>query len=200
MRESRDRALVVCEGGKTEPQYLTDLVSSLGLGSADVRICGEECGSDPKSIYNFAIDMFSKDGDYDVVFCVFDRDKHSTFDWARTQILKTELPNQKKIYCIYSIPCFEYWIMLHFVHTDSPITEAGGKSAGQIAVSNAKRYIPKYRKAAVGVFQATKDRLPQAIKSSKIILQASIQSGSENPTTRMHELVEFLISMAKVQV
>src|SRR3954452_4619238 len=49
-RRSKDRILIVCEGGKTEPNYLRELKGSLGLTNADVEICGDECGSDPASV------------------------------------------------------------------------------------------------------------------------------------------------------
>ena len=199
-RNSRDRALIVCEGEKTEPAYLADLIQSLGLSSADVRVCGKECGSDPKSIYLYAMDVFQQDGDYDTIFCVFDRDGHTTYDWAYKKILGTTLPGSKKVFCINSVPCFEYWLILHFSNTSAPIVSGGGKSSGEKAVSELRKYIPSYGKGAVGVYDSTKERMPEAIKRSKAVLVEGLKTGSENPLTFMHQLVEHLKKMAATKV
>ena len=135
LKVSRERALIVCEGEKTEPNYIRDFVHHLGLTSADVRVCGEECGSDPRSIYRYAMKVFEADRDYDHVFCVFDQDGHANFVETCARIAGTRLANKKKIYCINSNPCFEYWILLHYLFTTAPIIAVGGKSAGERAVS-----------------------------------------------------------------
>jgi hypothetical protein len=199
-RKSQTRALIVCEGEKTEPTYLRDLISDLGLSSADVRICGKECGSDPKSIYCYALEAFHQDGDYDTVFCVFDRDEHVTFDWACKAISETKLPNSRKIICIKSVPCFEYWLMLHFKQSTAPINRSKGKSPGELAVAKLKKLLPSYEKGAEGVFKLTRQYLPQAIQRSKTVENEAAKNGSENPITLMHVLVDHLNNMAKTKV
>ena len=67
-RRSKDRILIVCEGGKTEPNYLRELKGSLGLTNADVEICGDECGSDPASVVNYGIQRFAQDPGFDRIF------------------------------------------------------------------------------------------------------------------------------------
>lgn len=194
-RNSRDRALIVCEGEKTEPQYFLELIADLGLTSADVRICGKECGSDPKSIYEYAMHVFGKDGDYDAVFCVFDRDGHATFDWACNKIAKTALPGARKVFCIKSIPCFEFWIILHFVYRSSPIVGAGKKSAGDKAFAEVRKYLPSYTKGGRGLYGVTKEKIHDAIKRSRRMVAEADSSGSDNPVTLVHELIEHLFKM-----
>ncbi|WP_368419201.1 RloB family protein [Rhodovarius sp.] len=198
--KSQNRALVVCEGEKTEPTYLRDLISDLGLSTADVRICGKECGSDPKSIYKYARAAFQQDGDYDTVFCVFDRDEHATFEWACKAISTTKLPNSKKMICIKSIPCFEYWLILHFNLSTAPINRSKGKSSGELAVAELKRLLPSYEKGAEGVFKLTRQCLPLAIQRSKTVENEAAKNGSENPITLMHILVEHLTKMAETRL
>lgn len=43
------RALIVCEGEKTEPIYFKDLIGVLGLTSAEVEVCGDS-GAAPESV------------------------------------------------------------------------------------------------------------------------------------------------------
>lgn len=52
-RESYDRVLIVCEGSKTELNYLRDLRDSLKLSSANIEIDGNS-GSSPKSVVRYA--------------------------------------------------------------------------------------------------------------------------------------------------
>ena len=60
-REPYDKVLIVCEGKKTEPNYLEML-------SANVEVVG------------FPVAIRKKRGDpFDKVFCVFDKDQHTDY-------------------------------------------------------------------------------------------------------------------------
>lgn len=90
-RATYDRVLVVCEGAKTEPNYFREIRHTYRLNTANIDICGEECGSDPLSVVNYAIKKFREDPDYNRVYCVIDRDKHATFDAAMDKFRQTRL-------------------------------------------------------------------------------------------------------------
>lgn len=45
---------------------------------------------------------------FDQVWCVFDHDAHGTFEDALNEAAKAQ------IRVAYSIPCFEFWYLLHF--------------------------------------------------------------------------------------
>ena len=77
-REPYDRVLIVCEGSKTEPNYLREIVAHYRLSTANVEITGDG-GSAPNSVVEYALTLFEGDPDYNAVFCVFDRDGHTTF-------------------------------------------------------------------------------------------------------------------------
>ena len=93
-REKQERArskryLIVCEGSKTEPNYLKELINDLRINQKTVCI---EKGNDsaPIKIVGHAETEYNRDalyGDpFDKVFCVFDRDNHETFDEAIEKI------------------------------------------------------------------------------------------------------------------
>ena len=93
------------------------------LDSANIAIDGS-CGSSPKSVVKHAQNLFNREransGNYDCVFCVFDRDQHETFGYALDKInsinrtLKKEDYSKKDVFtAIRSIPAFEYWFLLH---------------------------------------------------------------------------------------
>ena len=78
-RASYDIVLIVCEGAKTEPYYFLGLRKHLRLSNANIIIADKKTGIDPLSVVNFAIKEFNKDPCYDRVYCVFDKDKHTTY-------------------------------------------------------------------------------------------------------------------------
>lgn len=111
------RILIVCEGSKTEPFYFKSMVSMLALRATSILVLGRECDSAPISVYEYAAKRYADDPDFDFVYCVFDRDRHATYDAACSAIRNHP---SKILKAIVSNPCFEYWILLHFIFTRSP--------------------------------------------------------------------------------
>ena len=100
-REPYDVVLIVCEGEKTEPYYLESFRNNLRLSNTNIRICGRECGSAPISVVNYALKEFhANKGGYNKVFCVFDKDKHASYDEAIVKITVTKLANGATIHAI----------------------------------------------------------------------------------------------------
>lgn len=194
-RDSYDVILIVCEGEKTEPHYLNALRNSLRLSSANIRICGEECGSAPISVVNFALGEFrSSKGVYDKIYCVFDKDKHHSYDEAIAKISYVKLPGGSTIQAITSIPCFEFWILLHFTFTTRPFICAGSDSNCAMVVKELKKYIADYSKGN-NVFDFIVNYTDDAINRAKKLEEFHQTSGVDNPSTKIHQLVEYLQNM-----
>ena len=67
-RPPRSITLIVCEGEKTEPEYLRRLRNALGLNAANISITPAN-GSDPVSIVRHAIQAYDNaGGEFDRVF------------------------------------------------------------------------------------------------------------------------------------
>ncbi len=194
-----DRVLIVCEGAKTEPNYLKEIRDSYRLNTANIDICGDECGSDPRSVVNYAAEKFKKDQDYDRVYCVIDRDKHTTFDAAIDKLRQTKLGKGVPFVAIVSIPCFEFWLLLHFVYTTRPFCAPIAASNCDLVIRELTKpdRIPDYSKGAPNIFALTKDRLLNAIKNAQQLKQHNISAGTNNPSTEMHELIQYLIELRK---
>ena len=47
--------LIVCEDAVATPRYFKALRSKLKLSTAEVEVCGEECGSAPINVVDYAI-------------------------------------------------------------------------------------------------------------------------------------------------
>jgi hypothetical protein len=187
------RVLIVCEGQKTEPLYLNDLKTDLRIHSAAVKIA-QHNGSSPDRVVAHGRDLYEEDakqGDsYDAVYFVFDRDKHTTFAAAVSELNDCKAAG-KPFHAVTSIPCFEYWLLLHFGFTDQPYNGVGRKSAADclIAELRTKPGFENYGKGQKGIYALLKDKLPTAMKGALRGMKAAEETGEENPSTRVHELV-----------
>lgn len=105
-RAPYDRILIVCEGRKTEPNYFHGLVREFNLNRANIVIDDKKEGLDPLSLVRHALEIYYTDPEFDYVYCVFDRDKHTTYNQALDMIGSKRLKGNRKIIAITSIPCF----------------------------------------------------------------------------------------------
>ena len=197
-RESYDRVLVVCEGSKTEPNYLRELVDCLKLSSANVEVDGDS-GSSPISVVQHAKRRYHEEKDkgdaFDRVFCVFDKDTHVSYAQA---ISESAIAKPAGVFqAVPSVPCFEYWLLLHFVFSTQPYSATGGTSACAYLIGDLQGYMPGYVKGNEGVFKKLMNETGWAIANSKQALGQAAASDTDNPTTRMHELVEYLQQLKK---
>ncbi|MDD2853711.1 MAG: RloB family protein [Desulfuromonadaceae bacterium] len=192
-----DRVLIVCEGAKTEPNYFREIRDVYRLNTANIDICGQECGSDPLSVVNYAIKKFREDTDYDRVYCVIDRDKHPTYDAAIDKLSQTRLGKDVIFKAITSVPCFEFWLLLHFGFTTRQFCAPGNASNCELVLAelNKKELIPGYCKGARNIFALTKERLSDAIRHANQLQQHNLATGANNPSTNIHELIEYLTSL-----
>tara|TARA_B100001079_G_C16393257_1_gene507920 strand:+ start:717 stop:1364 length:648 start_codon:yes stop_codon:yes gene_type:complete len=192
-REPYKKVLIVCEGEKTEPQYFENLIDHWELSSANVLVVGD-CGSDPISIVKCAKKKFNqskKIGDpFDNVFCVFDKDSHVNYKDALAMV-KNASPTTT-FESINSVPCFEYWLLLHFFYTTRPFVGSGNKSAGQEVLAELKPYFPEYQKGSREIYSQLIGRLTDAKTNADKSRKAAARDGTDNPSTRVDKLVNYL--------
>ncbi len=195
MKAPYDVILIVCEGGKTEPNYFSELKKAFRLSNANVRICGR--GADPLSVVNFAIKTFKREPEFDRVYCVFDRDRHTTYDAALDRVRRARLGKGTKILAIPSVPCFEFWLLLHFIYTTKPFDAPPGDSICFRVIEELKKHLPEYEKGDQDVFNKIQDKLDNAITNARRVKQYQQTSGTDNPSTMVHSLVEYLRDLKK---
>jgi RloB-like protein len=192
-RARNKRFLIVCEGTKTEPHYFRELLDDLRIRSQVVRIAPND-GVSPDRVVAHALALYEEDaasGDaYDAVYCVFDRDNHTTFD-AAVQRTKDLSGGGKPLVAITSTPCFEFWLLLHFGYTDQPFHAAGKKSVGDQAVAmlKTKPGFGKYGKGQKGIYAQLKDKLENALSHAEQLRKHGAATGSVNPATDIDKLV-----------
>ena len=191
-REMYDRVLIVCEGTKTEPAYFNEIRNKLELSTANVEVTPAD-GSDPMSIVRYAKDLqniSARQGNrYDHIYCVFDRDQHEEFQNAYLQ-LNTHTRSQFKSAC--SWPCFEFWLILHFKYQRKPFSDTQNRSASQNCESILRKHLHDYTKGMAGIFEKLYPKTEFAIENAKRAMKDAEQTDDKNPSTEVHNLVEYL--------
>ena len=100
----------------------------------------------------------------------------------------SERAGATRIRAAISIPCFEYWLLLHFRLTNKPFQGTpGGPSACEQVIREVETYLEGYRKADAGTYGRCRELLPTAIQNAK---RNRRSKGSSS--TNVWELVERL--------
>ena len=203
--ERHDRVLIVCEDSKSSPNYFEELVRFERLSSVDVEITGD-CGSDPMSVIDKAIELYEESvnddnsaSTFDRVYCVIDRDGHQNFEQAINK-LNSHSRNGKPYYMVRSYPCFEFWYLCHFIFTRTSIGSTGTKSSADKCIQLLNKEWKtiskkKYDKSQTGVYKLLYSKLKVAIGHAKGTFKEAIDTKEMNPSTEVHELVQYLIDI-----
>ena len=202
IRKPYERLLIVCEGSKTEPNYIGEIRAQYKLPTANVLVLPSELGTAPIQIVEYAEQMLLH-GDsharigaraFDQVFAVFDRDDHASYDaaLAKCQSLDNVHRNSDKervrFYPIASVPCFELWLLLHFEDIQAPLHR-------DEAYARLANHLGGYEKGQSGHWALTRMHLEVATQRAHALsLRANARNGQE-PFTAMHELVRRLITL-----
>lgn len=200
-RQPARRVLLVCEGKKTEPFYFHEMANDLGVARL-VEIAKND-GSSPDQVVNRAFELFEEEqrsGDgFDDVYCVFDRDAHEKFHDAVSRLKQLQAEG-KPLSWVVSVPCFEFWLLLHFGYTSKPYAAKGKKSVGNAVVSDLKKMagFDKYDKGMKGVYQTLKLKLDDALRyARRLSAEQAGEAEFANPSTQVHELIEGIRALAR---
>ena len=187
-RKIKDKILIVCEGEKTEPNYFNALKRKFRSQTATIDI-DKNSNSAPISVVEYAIkkaeEAEKNEENYDIIYCVIDRDSHKDFVRALDKIPKTKKYGSK-FYIILSVPCFEFWLLLHFEDTIRSFYAQGEKTPYDSIKPELKKYLPDYAKNYKDFSQIiTDENLDKAIKSAKqICKQLAIEEPESKETLR----------------
>ncbi|ERT09111.1 rloB-like family protein [Lyngbya aestuarii BL J] len=172
-----ERFLIVCEGEKTEPNYF----KSFPIPEEWLDIYG--IGDNTLGIVRKAL-LLKKEGNYDQVWCVFDRDSFPAQKFNRA----IELAGKNNINIAYSNEGFEIWYLLHFNFYDTAIPRREYKRMLSQLLDH------RYQKNSETIYEELKNRQADAIRNAKKLLAQypSPHPVRDNPSTTVHLLVEQL--------
>jgi RloB-like protein len=173
--------LIVCEGAKTEPNYFRSFPVST---RPEIEIVGAGC--ETISVVRKALEL-NKDGKFNRVWCVFDRDP-SPDKTAQRFNNALQLAKSKGISVAYSNECFEIWYLLHFNLYNTAIPR---KDYGKLLT---KLLQMEYEKNSEDMYKLLEDNQSKAIKHATKLLASYDPHNpeSDNPVTTVHLLVEEL--------
>lgn len=202
-RTPRRSILIVCEGEKTEPLYFKAMKADrdMSLTTVHVEVCGEECGSAPISVVEFAFQRFEERAreaktspfklPFEQVYCVMDKDRHPSLDDALNLVERSK--KKVPIQGIVSCPCFEIWYLLHFTYSTKPYGNFAELKPDLIS------HLPAYDKG-FEAYLILKPKMMTAIAHGERleIHQTSVSDQRiPNPSTQVHHLVKALHAMAE---
>jgi len=123
---------VVCGGEVTEPRYFDGLQLEFRNSAVHVRVKAK--GADPISLVKYAAAASDQNREsFDEVWCVVDVDEfdvEAAIRQAHDRGIKLAISN----------PCFEVWLLLHFVDCTASVRDAAE------AIRRLKRHVPDYSK------------------------------------------------------
>ncbi|MEZ8382279.1 RloB family protein [Vibrio splendidus] len=202
LRDPYPKFLIICEDTVSGYQYLLDIVKYYKLSTANFTIVG--LGESPLNIVQEAERKFNLESEshrhnFDQVFCVFDRDTHGTYYNAISMVdaLNGRLaPADEPIFhAITSNPCFELWLLFHFVYTTQVFLPSHKKSAANNVEVELKKHLPSYGKSNTNVFSAVHEHVDLAIENSERAKNYCEKNYVDNPLTEMDFLMKFLMGL-----
>lgn len=176
-REPLPRFLIVCEGEKTEPAYF----DGFRVPSVTIEIVG--LGKDPLTLIEQATDRRSK-GQYDQVWCVFDRDDVPAERFNQA----LDLAQRRRIYAAYSNQAFELWYLLHFHYCD--VAQARRDYRDGLSRELGRTY----QKNDPALYRELLPRQDVAIRHAERLLTQyhPANPAADDPSTTVHKLVQEL--------
>jgi hypothetical protein len=192
-KRPRSISLIVCEG-ETEQQYFEAARVHFGLSTAQIVLAENTEGSAPISVVECAAKRCAEAGGYEHVFCVFDRDTHESFERARSKVIALATRQQKPlpIKAIISVPCFEFWVLLHFERTDRPFPLCQDVLARIRLPAN----MPNYLKADSATMQQLMARVETAIANAQWLERRAADTNFD-PYTSIHHLLRHFEAVAR---
>jgi hypothetical protein len=194
-----ETVFAICEG-ETEVNYLNHIKKDFRLHSLNPMKC--PTGSAPINIVEYAIEYAKTHEGVDRIYCVFDRDAHSTYKSAIEKLNNYVSPAEAKskpiFTAILSVPCFEIWLLLHFKYTSKPYSHAGKISPCENLTKDLQKYLPDYNKSksSFSWYPKLQVKLSFAIKNAVKLEKELKNTDSLNPSTNIHTLINYLHEMS----
>ncbi|MCP2256937.1 RloB-like protein [Streptoalloteichus tenebrarius] len=176
-RQPASRVLIVSCGERTELDYFDGLRRSLKPPTVALAVKPKKAS--PDQLVAYARKLREQDpGGFDEVWCVMDVD-HYDLEGA------ISAAREGGVVLAISNPCFEVWLLLHFVACASPFSN-------EKAVRDAlRRHVPGYKKNNLD-FAVFQPHVMDAIERAKNITPAHGQAHT-NPSTGVWRLVEVVL-------
>lgn len=182
---------ILCEGTKTEPNYIKGLVSKINSKYFDLssgkRIVVRGTGRSTRSLLNYAREQVEKEfPQASVVWLMYDKDDFPLDDFDNTQYSAENKCDRRSYRVAWSNECIELWFVLHFqdLHVNN----------GRAWYQEILRKKFGYQKNMENLFDILKDKTNIAIRRARRQYESYMDAAPSQrcPATRVYELVEEL--------
>ncbi len=192
IRDEKPTILIVCEDSKSSNYYLQDICRKHHI-LGKVKVTPSRLGSAPISVVNYTIELCSdKSANYDMAFCVIDRDSHQSFDLAIETAKSWQAPRGKntELRTITSYPCFELWLLIHFKLTTTEYPKFDDILPDLKHTLREHGYLEDYKKGDKNTFSIflEEEKTRTAITHAQHLEKEAEKVNSKNPSTEMHHL------------
>ena len=189
--------LIVCEGEKTERNYLDSLKREETISQVfAITIVGGKGGS-RSQIIERAINQKAQRKGMDAVLCVLDTESLETLQAKADLVAARQEAARNDITLYLSNPAFEVWFLAHFRRTSRPF-----RNCDAVIVELDREWISAfgqpYNKSEVNVYQKLAERTQAAITNARDVVEIDHREKSDiadrNSSTDFYRLVEKLLS------
>ncbi len=192
-----ERHLIVCEGKKTEPLYFSGMRDALRPEFRNrIHIVVKGTGLHTTDLLDYALRECRLSGSYDHVWLAYDRDDfdQNEFDSVAEACMQNS-DDSTTFHPLWSNPCIEVWMLLHFGFTTAELTSAEAISRTDAAFQRELKH--PYTKTSAGLFEELQSRMYLAEKNAKRLLKWHKEQGAGtpsmmNPGTTLPEITTML--------
>lgn len=192
-----ERHLIVCEGEKTEPLYFEGMRCALKPEFRNrIHIVVKGTGLHTKDLLDYALRECRLSGGFDHVWLAYDRDD---FDFQEFDSVVDECAQNSDMattfHPLWSNPCVEVWMLLHFGYTTAAMTSAEAIAKTDAAFRRELKH--PYTKNAEGLFDELHGRLRSADSNVERLRAWHEEQGTYlpsrmNPCTTFPEIIRTL--------
>jgi hypothetical protein len=193
VRDLAKRFLIVCEDGKSSPNYFEALKKHFNLSATSIQIAGSGGNTQPIQVVTRAVELKNHAADpnsgtdpFDQVWCVIDG------DYGKNKISSARSKaNAKGVELAISTQCFEYWVLLHFEENDTSTNDCD-----TLVHSLKCKHLPEYDKGKCN-FRDLVVHVRNACSRAEKLRKPGIERGDlpeiQNPCSEVYKLIKAIL-------
>lgn len=183
---------IVCEGARTEPNYLNGWLNHNGYKASNPAFKAKD--NSPRGVVKEAKRVYKEARSLKIppskiqIWAVFDKDEHAGIPQAIDEA------NNAAINVAFSNTCFEHWILLHYAKITQPFS-----SCDEIIHFIKQHHDPNYEKS-IDHFTRLKDSVSKAMSNGTWLLDTHWQYDDrpiweKNPYTNVHQMLSQITTL-----